>query len=430
MTIPQQAVILCGGLGTRMRPLTDSMPKPMVSINGRPFLEYLIGQMREQGIRRVLLLTGYLGETIRDYFGDGDKFGVQISYSYGPVSWDTGRRIWEARAQVDERFLLLYSDNYTSFNLQKLVAFHSGRAVILSLILYPKTPGNISVGEDGRVERYDASRGSRGFDYVELGYMIVERDAMLAYYGDPDVSFSRILQKLAQDRMMAGLVAQDVYHSISDPKRYKLAEQYLAVKRILLIDRDGTINRRPPPGEYVTRWEDFCWVPDTVEGMRRLAAAGFTFIVLSNQAGIGRGVLKAEVVHGINKRMIEELRNVGVEVLDVYICPHHWNDGCACRKPAPGLFFAASRDHLIRLDRTVYIGDDPRDAEAASNAECDSILIGETVRMEPGKGAPPIITAPTLVELVPPIVSHFEQWERAVAPQSRNPAAALRAAHP
>ena len=78
---PTQAVILAGGRGTRMRPLTDTRPKPMVEFHGRPFLEYMIEMLREQGFERVLLLLGYLPEVIQEHFGDGSGFGVEIDYS-------------------------------------------------------------------------------------------------------------------------------------------------------------------------------------------------------------------------------------------------------------------------------------------------------------------------------------------------------------
>ena len=411
MTRPEQAVILCGGLGTRLRPFTDTMPKPMVPTNGRPFLAYLIEQLREQGIRRILLLTGYRGEMIRDFFGNGESWGGEIGYSHGPAEWETGRRVWEARGQLDERFLMLYSDNFVPFNFGKLLAFHAEHNSLVSLSLQPKAAGNIRVAKDGMVALYDPSRGVPGLDHVEIGYMVVERDPVLAQFDQPDVSFSRILERLAQRGQLAGSVGGDPYHSISDPARWKLAERYLGVKRILLIDRDGTINRRPPKGEYVSSWEDFHWIEENVEGMRRLADAGFRFVVISNQAGIARGVVDGATVDAINARMVRDLRVLGIEVLDVYVCPHHWDDGCDCRKPAPGLFFRASREHQLRMDRTVYVGDDPRDCLAAHNAECLCVLVGPERDVDPGGGARPAFASPSLPDATSWIASQFERWE-------------------
>jgi len=180
-----------------------------------------------------------------------------------------------------------------------------------------------------------------------------------------------------------------------------------------LIDRDGTMNIRPPRGEYVTRWEEFNWLDGTIEGLRRLGARGFRFIVISNQAGIARGMQDASVVQEINQRMTDELRDQGVDILATYVCPHHWNDGCSCRKPAPGMFFRASAEHLIRLDRTMYIGDDPRDCQAASNANSLSVMVGPERLVPAANGATPAHVAETLVDAVPWIIDRFEAWESA-----------------
>jgi histidinol-phosphate phosphatase family protein len=413
VTRPQQAAILCGGIGSRLRPLTDTLPKPLAPVNGRPFLAYLVDQLRVQGIQRIVLLTGYRGEMIRAYVGDGAAFGVRIDYSHGPAEWETGRRVWEARATLDERCLLLYSDNYVPFSLDKLMARHSAAASAITALLQPKSPGNIRLGADGGIALYDPSRSAPGLDHVEIGYMVIARDLVLAELAaQPDFSFSRVLEDLTTRGSVAGLVSRDPYHSISDPVRWRRAERYLAPKRIVLIDRDGTINRRPPRGEYVTGWDRFEWIEGTVAAMRQLAAVGFRFIVLSNQAGIGRGSLDAAVVDEINRRMVAELAASGVEVMDVYVCPHHWDARCSCRKPEPGLFFRAAATHLVRMDRTMYVGDDPRDARAAFNAECLSVLVGPDRHEDPGGGARPAFVSETLLDAVPWMVSQFESWER------------------
>ena len=80
--------------------------------------------------------------------------------------------------------------------------------------------------------------------------------------------------------------------------------------------------------------------------MRELSRKGFRFIVVANQAGIARGMLEPSVVEEMNDRMVAELKLAGVEVIDVYVCPHHWDDNCSCRKPQPGLFFRASLSWL------------------------------------------------------------------------------------
>ncbi len=411
---PQQAVILCGGRGIRLRPLTDSVPKPMIPVNGQPFLEHLLRQISDQGIRRFLLLTGYLGDQIRNHFGDGNAWGWQINYSHGPVDWDTGRRLWEARHQVDPRFLLLYSDNFVPLPLDRLMTLHEREQVLLSLLLAPKTKGNIRLSPEGHIEAYDETRSGDKLNFVEIGYMIAEGDRLLKLFprlnNHPNISFSEIQRYLVGMNEVAGLVLKGPYHSISDPDRLELMRSYLTPKKLLLIDRDGVINRRPPRGEYVTRWKEFQWIPGTRQAMKELAKCGFKFIVISNQAGIARGKVEPEAVEEINQNMTLELRKDDIEVIDTYVCPHHWDEHCECRKPAPGLFFRASRDHLLRMDHTIYIGDDPRDCLAADNAGCLSILVGSDFESHDPLNTKPSFKAATLLDTIPWISEQFQGW--------------------
>ena len=103
---PTQAVILAGGRGERMPPLTHIRPKPMIEIHGKPFLEHQILMLREQGFKRILLLLGYLPEVVRHYSGDGRKWGIQIQYSITAVEDNTGRRIKLAEKKLEDCFLL------------------------------------------------------------------------------------------------------------------------------------------------------------------------------------------------------------------------------------------------------------------------------------------------------------------------------------
>jgi histidinol-phosphate phosphatase family protein len=368
-------VILCGGLGTRMRPHTDTLPKPMVLCNGRPFLEYLILQLRDLGIRRFVLLTGYLAEQIESFFGDGSRMRVSIEYCQGPAKWETGRRLLEARGALDSRFLLLYSDNFVPFPLETVLDGHVLSGMALTLTVASKQPGNISMDDSGKVVRYDPLRSSGLCRHVEIGYMVAERDRVLAYFDRTDCSFSDVIGRATRGGEVGSWLQRDSYYSISDPERWRRAEDYLRPKKILLIDRDGVINRKAARGEYITRWEDFVWVPESRHAMIDLAQGGFRFVVITNQAGIARKALQPDEVERIHRNMTEALANDGVEILDVYVCPHHWDDGCDCRKPKPGMLHQASRDHLFRLDHTVFIGDDERDAQAARSAGCHPVLV-------------------------------------------------------
>ena len=121
-------------------------------------------------------------------------------------------------------------------------------------------------------------------------------------------------------------------------------QDYPKPKKIILIDRDGTINRRLSKGEYVSNWEDFEWIPETYEAMMLLAREGLKFILITNQAGISRGMIDPNELEKIHFNMKNKLLNDGVEILEIYTCPHHWDENCECRKPKPGMFLQDSKD--------------------------------------------------------------------------------------
>ena len=379
--ILKQAIILCGGLGTRLKPITDSVPKPLAMVNGKPFISYLLHQLKNQGFERVILLTGYLGHMIEEYVEDGSNFGLMVSYSQGPTEWDTGRRIWEVRSQLDPKFLLLYSDNYAPFSLDRIADFHSSVKPAISLSLYKKARGNIHVNSAGSICRYDETRSAGDLSHVEIGYMLVERDEFLVEI-EPEVSLSVTLRKLAMKGRLGGLQNYGVYQSISDIDRLRITERHLKVKKILLIDRDGTINARPPKGEYLLDDNHIDYIQSTIDAMEKLAQNGFKFLMISNQAGIGRGLISHEEVEKINLKIKQDLKQRGIDLMGWYICAHGWNDGCECRKPKPELLYRASNDYDICLEQTIYIGDDARDCIAARMAGCKSVLIGSSYEKE------------------------------------------------
>ncbi len=362
MTVPSQAVLFVGGRGERLMPLTADTPKPMVRIHGRPFLEYLIEQLRGGGVETVLLLAGYRGEQILDHFRHAE--GVYVTLQ--PEEWETGRRLKAASELLHPQFLLLYGDNFAPVSLPWLAERHEKGNQALTVTVCKKPEGNISIND--MLDLVCSYGKSHLQTYTEIGYMMAERDWLLPHVtGGP---FSETFDELTPHGQLAAFDPGCPYWSISDPERLKLTAEMLKPKKIILLDRDGVLNEKAPKGEYVTRRQDFRWIMKNVEALRELAKDDFTFIVLTNQASIGRGMACRADVDDMHLWMSEWLRQRAVNVKDVFVCPHHWDDNCRCRKPLPGMFFDAAKRHNIRLDRTIYVGDDERDQTAARRAGC------------------------------------------------------------
>ena len=407
-----QAVILCGGRGERLRPLTDEMPKPMVLVNGRPFLQYLLEQLAENGINRFVLLTGYLGEKIVEYFGDGSSWGWSISYSNGPVEWSTTKRIHEALDQIDEQFLLLYSDNFAQLRLSELARVNSDHNSAMTLSVVRKSSGNVQLDSNSSVVKYDSSRSESGADFVEVGYSLISKSKIEACLDEHiHENFSSVIQSLTDRKQVSAVVVATGYSSISDSVRLASTEVYLKHHKILLLDRDGTLNVKPQRGEYVNSMDEFNWIESSRDALRVLSERGFSFIIISNQAGVATGATKFEDLNKINEYVRAEFLNLGLRLLEIYVCTDHWNSESEFRKPNPGMFFTAAINHKFRLDHSIYVGDDIRDAVAAKNAGCKCVLISSGELIEDA-GVRVESIGQSFMDLVPTIINKYESWEK------------------
>lgn len=379
---PTQAVVLAGGRGTRLLPLTATCPKPMIEFHGRPFLEYLVSFLRGQGIAKVLLLLGYLPEVIMNYFGDGSRFGLSIEYHVSDVDNDTGRRLKLAEDRLDPEFFLLYCDNYLPINFAELWSCFFSSDALVQLLAYRNddsyTKSNLIVDSDGRVIVYDKSRTTTGLSGVDVGFALVRRQVMNFLPDDGNVSFEALVYPLLVNQgRLAAVLTEHRYYSVGDHKRLPLTETFLARQPTIFLDRDGTLNQRQPPAQYVTSWDQWVWLPGAVDALRRLTEAGWRIIIVTNQPGIARGALDEKVLAEIHRRMVEDATAAGAQIADIMVCPHGWDDGCVCRKPRPGMLFSAQRRYQLDLSRTPLIGDDERDGEAARAAGCPFYILGQ-----------------------------------------------------
>jgi mannose-1-phosphate guanylyltransferase / phosphomannomutase len=153
-----KAVIMAGGEGTRLRPLTSNAPKPMMPIANKPMMEHIIGLLREHGVDDIVVTLAFLPQAIRTYFGDGSEFGVRIRYATEETPLGTAGSVGNARQELDERFLVISGDVLTDMDLSTLVAFHDERKAVATIGLKrvpdPLEFGIVITRDDGSVERF------------------------------------------------------------------------------------------------------------------------------------------------------------------------------------------------------------------------------------------------------------------------------------
>ncbi len=381
----EQAVILAGGMGTRLQPYTLTHPKPMYPFEGVPFIGHLIEQVKGFGIKRILLLLGYMPEQIMDYLGTGERYGLEITYDITPVGYDTGDRLIAAKGSLDPVFLLMYCDNYCPIDYAGLCAdFWKNDAEIQVSVYENKdryTKSNVKIGAGGEVLRYDKKRITQDLLGVDIGYALVKKRT-LDLLGDAegkDLNFeAEVYPYLVSGGGLFATVTRHRYYSVGSWERIRLTEAFFSGPKTVFLDRDGTLNVRPPKACYIEKPDDFVWIEGAAEAVGLLKEAGYRLILVSNQPGIARERLSETTLCEIHDKMQSDLRRqTGYEIDAIYYCPHNWDDGCDCRKPNPGLLYQAQKDFSLNLERCVLFGDDERDMQAARAAGCRGIPVSD-----------------------------------------------------
>ncbi len=379
----KQAGILAGGFGTRLKPFTDSNPKPMYPFEGKPFLEYLVEQVKSFGIENIVLLLGYLPEKIMDYFGDGAKWGVHIQYAVTPAEYETGLRLKKAEADslLDDEFLFMYCDNYCPIDYRRLCREYYTNEALIQFTAYHNldnyTKNNLRIAENGLVEVYDKKRLEPNLQGVDIGYAIVNRN-VLNLMPEENENFEKIVYpQLVKQQKMFATVTEHRYYSVGSWERIELTKAFFAPKKVVFLDRDGTMNVRPPQACYIEKPEDFIWLSGARQAIKELKDSGYQIVLISNQPGIARGRLTEETLTQIHAKMQQELAETGAGIDYIYYCPHDWDEGCLCRKPKPGMFYQAQKDLSLDLTECWMLGDDERDMHAGGDAGCRCMYITE-----------------------------------------------------
>jgi NDP-sugar pyrophosphorylase family protein len=229
-----QAVILAGGLGTRLGELTRDMPKAMTPFHDRPFLHYSVKLLGNQGIRDIVICIGYLGEQIKDFFGNGQKMGVNIKYSQeGERLLGTGGALRQARDMFDSYFLVLNGDTYLPIDYREVEGKHLQRGRKALMVVYDnkidtEVKNNIALDDDETVLRYDKEGISSELNYVEAGAIILRKEVLELIPEEVPISLEDgIYSPLIQEREMAAYITKQRFYDIGTPERQKAFEEFV-----------------------------------------------------------------------------------------------------------------------------------------------------------------------------------------------------------
>ena len=409
-----KVVIMAGGKGTRIASVRSDVPKPMINICGKPILEHQIDNLKACGLTDIILVIGYLGDKIKEYFGDGSKFGVNIEYFVEDHPLGTAGSLFKM-PQLSEDFLLLCGDVIIDVDFNRFIAFHKEHKAWASLVAHPnghpydssllvteidvpKTVGGMPE-DTHRVIRWMAKEDERTYykNRVNAGIELISPELLKETMKNFVPRHPETPDKIDLDRDVlkpnipsGKIFAYDTPEYIKDmgtPDRFYETEKDIESGKVharnlknkqkaIFLDRDGTINKMVG---FVTKPEQFELIEGAAEAIKAINKSGYLAIVVTNQPVIARGDCTFEELQTIHDKMETELGKVGAFVDAIYVCPHHTDKGfegerpeykcnCDCRKPKPGLLLQAAKDFNIDLHESYMIGDSHRDVEAGENA--------------------------------------------------------------
>jgi NDP-sugar pyrophosphorylase family protein len=227
-------VILAGGLATRLRPLTEKLPKSLIEVAGRPFLEHQLALLRKNGVSEIFVCVGYRGEMIEQLFGDGKQFGVEITYSYdGEKLLGTGGAIKKLLPKLPNDFFVLYGDSYLPIDYQAVVAhFRTSAKPALMTVFHNEDAWDRSNVwfESGTVRRYSKTESLSQMRYIDYGLTICSRPIFENYPTNEPFDLAIVFEELSQRGELAGYEVYQRFYEIGSPQGLEELDRLLREK--------------------------------------------------------------------------------------------------------------------------------------------------------------------------------------------------------
>jgi histidinol-phosphate phosphatase family protein len=403
----EQAVILCGGKGTRLAGRVRAMPKPMIPLAGRPVLDHIIARLAGAGIRRFLLAAGYQGEVVADYYAAARPADCAIEVIREAAPRGTAGALRGCADRLDEEFMVAYGDVFLDFDARGLLAAHAARRPLATLLVrasdHPWDSHLVVADASGRVVEFVDRRepGRLYRNMANAGVYVLSRRIVGRIPADRPADFGADVFPAAvaggEVVRIHALEEEGFVQDMGTPERLAGVEEYLADRSLaeaarghprplaaVFLDRDGVLTA---DRGLVDRPEKLVLLPGAAEAVARLHRRGIRCIVTTNQPVVARGLCTPARLAAIHDRLHADIAAGGGQLEAIYACPHHpethhgegvpeLRRACRCRKPAPGLLFRARRELGLDLAACLMVGDRASDVRAGRAAGVRTVLVG------------------------------------------------------
>jgi N-acetyl-alpha-D-muramate 1-phosphate uridylyltransferase len=224
-------VIIAGGLATRLFPITKNLPKSLIEIAGRPFIDHQLALLREKGITQVILCVGNLGEMIESQVGDGARYGLDVRYSYdGEVLLGTGGAIKKASDFLPDIFIILYGDSYLDIDIVPIVRqFYAANLPVLMTVYRNRNAFDMSniLVHNKKVIRYDKTVRDPAMEYIDYGLIVIRKTVFDKYPPNEPFDLSPMLAHLVAAGMVAAFEVEKRFYEIGSIQGIKETEEYI-----------------------------------------------------------------------------------------------------------------------------------------------------------------------------------------------------------
>lgn len=395
---------MAGGFGTRLLEITKGeVPKPMAKIAGVPLLERAILTLKLFGVTEFFISVSHIAEKIEDYFGNGEKFGVNIEYIREETPLGSGGALYYLKDKVKGDFIVCSADTVFEIDVKKMLSFHRKRKATATLFTHPNThPYDSDIVLTDRYNRVtgfllkNAERKGYYKNNVNAGFSILSAKSLDVIKECKKMNFEHdfIATLIENGEKVCAYKSAEYIKDAGTPERfYKVEKEILSglvenrcyknKQKAIFIDRDGTLNVYKG---FITSHAQIELEKGVLEGVKKINESGYLAIVISNQPVIARGEATFSAVEQTFNK-IETLLGEGKAYLDgIYYCPHHTDKGfkgevkrlkkdCCCRKPKIGLIEKAVKDFNLDLSACFMIGDTEVDVLTGKNAKIPQIQL-------------------------------------------------------
>lgn len=386
---PCEAIILAGGMGTRLHGILEDIPKPMAPINGKPFLQYLMANLYDQGIRHFILSVGYKHQIIIDHFGNKFRDAL-ITYMVEDEALGTGGAIkFAAQYAIDEEFWIFNGDTFTNIDLKVFYNQNPNFQLSIGLVKMVNFERfGVVETNDIHITAFQEKKYSEN-GYINAGIYLISKSFISDHFPSEKVfSFEKdVLEKKIDETEIGFYKSETQFIDIGVPEDYFSAQKIFTnvtdAKSIfgfnqdwtIFLDRDGVINERKP-GSYIKTSDEFIFLPGSLQAIKKLSDHFRRLIIVTNQQGIGKGILTKRQADNVNTFMLKQIEKTGGRIDKIYMCPDLATTKPNCRKPDADMAFRAKQDFPeIEFEKSIMIGDSLSDMQFAKNIGMKTILI-------------------------------------------------------